>query len=187
MRAVSLDRSYPVVREISLIAAFTFLMSMSAYVRVPLFFTPVPLTMQTLILFLSIIALKKRAVISQLFYILLGTAGLPVFTNGGCGILYLAGPTGGYLMGFLIAAAVFPYLLPKENCLRKNVLFFSAAAIVVYCFGIAWLVLIHRFSFSAALIAGFYPFIPGAVIKIALASFLSLSIRNSARDYPHRK
>jgi len=174
MKALSLNKDYSLARDISLVAAFTLFMVMSAYVRVPLFFTPVPLTLQTLVLYSSIAVLKRKAAVSQVFYLLLGIGGLPVFTNGGCGLLYLAGPTGGYLLSFLVIAAVFPYLRPRENCLRKNILFFSAAALTVYFFGLSWLVLGHNFSLSAALTAGFYPFLPGALVKIVLASFLAL-------------
>jgi len=174
MKTLSLSKEHSLARDISLTIAFTLLMVMAAYVRVPLFFTPVPLTLQTLVLYSSIAVLKRRAAVSQVFYLLLGTAGLPVFTNGGSGLLYLAGPTGGYLLSFLAVAAVFPYLRPKVNCLSRNILFFSAAALVVYFFGVSWLIFAHHFTLPAALAAGAYPFLPGAALKVLIASFLAL-------------
>jgi len=166
---VSKERS--LLFSVSLGIAFTLLMIISAFVRIPLFFTPVPLTLQTLVLYISLGALRRGAFFSQSLYLLLGVAGLSVFTNGGAGIFYILGPTGGYLLGFLIVAALFPYFLPKNRSLMGNVIFFSIAAVVIYAFGLSWLILIHNLSFASALIAGFYPFIVGETFKIFIASF----------------
>lgn len=177
MRAISIAERRSLVTSIGFIGAFTFLMALSAYVRIPLFFTPVPLTMQTFVVYLSLVVLKRRAVFSQLFYLLLGVGGIPVFANGGASLLYLLGPTGGYLLGFLAVALIFPYFLPKEISLLKALIFFSSAAIMIYSFGLSWLIFIHHFSLPEALIAGVYPFIPGAIIKIGVVSWVALKYK----------
>ena len=93
-------RIYIITMNIFLTLFFTFLFVVSSCIRIPLFFSPVPITMQTFVLFLSLALLRKKAAVSYLFYIVLGTSGFSVFANGGSGILYLFGPTGGYLFGF---------------------------------------------------------------------------------------
>ena len=88
------------------IVTFTLLTVLGAYIRLPLPFTPVPITAQTFFVFLSGLCLGKRwASISQIAYLLLGVGGLSVFTGGG-GFFYLVGPTGGYLFGFIVASWV---------------------------------------------------------------------------------
>ena len=80
---------------------FTLLTTLGAIVRIPLPNTPVPLTLQTVFVVLSGVALGARlGLASQLLYVALGTAGMPIFANGGSGIAYVTGPTAGYLLGF---------------------------------------------------------------------------------------
>lgn len=184
MQTASLARKYSLVGSAAVVIVFTFLMAGSAYLRIPLFFTPVPLTLQTLVLYLSLPVLKKKAGLSQVLYVFLGISGFAVFTNGGAGFLYLLGPTGGYLLGFLSVAFVFPYFLPERTTYFKSFLFFSLAAGLIYFCGLSWLILFHHFSVPAALTAGFYPFIPSALIKIAIASIFSV---NYARISTYQK
>ncbi len=170
MQATSLVRKNSLVNDISLIFVFSGLMVLSACIRIPLFFTPVPFTLQTLILYASIIVLRKKAFFSQLIYLALGSGGLSVFANGGAGLIYLFGPTGGYLLGFLFVAVVFPYLYPTKKSFISSLAFFTLASAVIYLFGLVHLVFFHRLSISVALLSGFYPFIPGAIVKIVIAS-----------------
>jgi len=98
---------------IKLIFSFTFaiLMAVSANSFVYLPFTPVPITMQTLTVLLSSILLGSRwAALGQLEYILMGIAGLPVFAGGRSGLLAIAGPTGGYIIGFVFASFAAGYI-----------------------------------------------------------------------------
>ncbi|MBU1112405.1 MAG: biotin transporter BioY [Candidatus Omnitrophica bacterium] len=178
MKSACLVQKNSLACNLSLIAAFSIFMVLSAYIRIPLFFTPVPLTLQTLVVYLSLVVLKKRAVFSQSFYLLLGLGGFSVFTNGGAGAIYLLGPTGGYLIGFLAVALLFPYFLPKKISLTKALLFFSAAGSMIYVFGLSWLIGLHHLSLSQALIAGLYPFVIGEAFKIAIASFWLLRQEN---------
>ena len=163
--------------DIVLVAIFTFLMIISAYIRIPLFFTPVPVTLQTFVLFLSIGFLKNKASLSQGLYIFLGAVGLPVFSKGGAGLLYLLGPTGGYLLGFLIAALVLPFLLPKKPSFIKMFSIFFLGGLIYFSLGVIWLINLHRLSPGAAFTAGVLPFIIGDILKMVLASFICLKRR----------
>ena len=174
MNIACLARRNSLISSITLVIAFTILMVISAYVRIPLFFTPVPITMQTFTLFLSIVVLGRRAFFPQLSYILLGVGGLPVFTNGGAGFIYLLGPTGGYIVGFLLAALILPFCLPEQRTFLKMFFVFLLGALIYYLSGVSWLVFFHKFTLLAALAAGVLPFILADIVKIVLVSFLAL-------------
>ena len=109
---------------------FVALMSLGAYVRIPVFFTPVPITLQTLFVVLSGAMLgKKWGMASQAIYISLGAIGLPVFQGYGYGMGHILGPTGGYLAGFVLASYVVGSLThstvlrvnPERNCRKAGV------------------------------------------------------------------
>ncbi|UCC95488.1 MAG: biotin transporter BioY [Candidatus Omnitrophota bacterium] len=174
MRAICLDEKKSLLAEISFIIGFSLLMVLSSYVRIPLFFSPVPVTLQTFVLYLSILFLKRKAFISQAFYIVLGLTGLPVFSMTGTGLLYLLGPTGGYIIGFFVVALVFGYFLPHQKTFVKIFLFFLIANIVIYTIGASWLIFLHHFTPGAAFSAGILPFLVGDILKIALVSSFAL-------------
>ncbi|UCG35104.1 MAG: biotin transporter BioY [Candidatus Omnitrophota bacterium] len=174
MKAILQSRKVVLAKDAFLVCAFALFMVVCANVRIHLFFTPVPITLQTFVVYVSIVALRKQAPFSQIIYILLGMAGIPVFSNGGAGLIYLFGPTGGYILGFLVAAFMFGYLLPEKLTFRKVLFTFLSASVVIYFFGVSWLVFLHKFSLSGAIIAGVLPFVIGEIFKIVLATFLSL-------------
>lgn len=159
---------------------FAALMAVSSFIRVPLFFTPVPVTLQTAVLFFAIAALKKKASISQAIYIMLGASGLSVFGNGGAGIAYLFGPTGGYLIGFVVASLVIGNLTDKflkiENRFFAYSLMFSAVSLIVYSCGVSWLKFSLNLSLSEAFILGVTPFVSACVIKIILTAALAAKL-----------
>ncbi|MEM7816885.1 MAG: biotin transporter BioY [Candidatus Aenigmatarchaeota archaeon] len=173
MKVLSFSERNVLVKKIEFILFFTLLMIISSYLRIPLFFTPVPLTLQTLVLFLSLIFLKNKAFFSQLLYIFLGIIGLPVFGKAGAGLFYIFGPTAGYLFGFLFVALVFPRFLKYNNSnFFKYFLFFSFANLIIYSFGILWLINFYKVNFITSLFLGVFPFLIGDFIKILFASFL---------------
>ncbi|MCK9614807.1 MAG: biotin transporter BioY [Candidatus Omnitrophica bacterium] len=178
MKVATLSQRNYLALRICAIFSFSILMVISAYVRIPLFFTPVPFTLQTFVFYLSIVFLKRQAVFSQAIYLFLGLIGLPVFTNAGSGLLYFLGPTGGYLVGFVVASLIFPFFSPKLDSFFKNFCYFSSVAFCVYFFGIAWLMFIHKFSLTNALIAGAMPFALGEVFKIGSASLIRLRLKS---------
>ncbi len=181
MYSLILKKINTVVANTILVLSFAFLMILSSQVKIPLFFTPVPITFQTFILFLSLSVLKKKAFLSYGVYLMLGIGGLPVFANGGSGVLYLFGPTGGYLAGFFLSAFIFGYLIDKkENFKRKSMIYywktFFMTNLLIYFCGIGWLIVSYGFSFNNAFSIGIIPFIIPDVIKIILAGFLSCKL-----------
>jgi biotin transport system substrate-specific component len=144
-----------------------------AQVRIPLPFTPVPLTGQTLAVLVSAMALgSRRGGAAAVLYVLAGAAGLPVFSGSGSGFAHLAGPTGGYLVGFMTAAWVVGML--AEHGWDKRPLASLAAMLVgnavIYTFGVLWLG--SYVGFGRVLGLGVLPFIPGDIAKILVGSCL---------------
>jgi len=136
---------------------------------------PVPITGQTFaVLMAGALLGSKRGALSQLTYVAIGAMGAPVFAGCMGGPAVLAGPTGGYLVGF-IPAAFMVGLLAERGWDRR--VWTTAAAMVIgsvvlYAFGLSWLsIWLSRFSpESSALAVGLYPFMAGDALKIALAS-----------------
>ena len=132
---------------------------------------PVPVTGQTFaVLMIGALLGRRRGSVCVLAYIVAGAAGLPVFANAGAGLPVLAGPTGGYLIGF-IAAAYITGLLAEKGWDRKawtTVLAMALGNIAIYTFGLTWLSCL--IGTKKALAAGLYPFVVGDLLKIALAA-----------------
>jgi biotin transport system substrate-specific component len=155
-------------RDLALAAGASLLVALSAQVAFPLPFTPVPLTLQTLVVILAAAALgSKRASLAMLLYLLEGAAGLPVFAGGRAGLAHILGPTGGYLVGFLAAAAV-TGALADAGWMRRPLT--AAAALVaaeacIYLSGMLWLGAWAGFPRMAGL--GLLPFLPGEALKLA--------------------
>ncbi len=161
------------LRDALLIAASCLLIALSAQVEIPIPFSPVPLTGQTFAVLLLGAALGSwRGAASVISYVTLGALGIPVFAGGAGGALKLAGPTGGYLVGFAAGAFVVG-LLTEKGWGRK--LWSSAAAMVIgnaviYAVGTTWLAAFV--GWASVLRLGVLPFIPGDLLKLALAIWL---------------
>lgn len=155
-------------RIIALSAAFIALITLGSWVSLPFF--PVPLTLQTLFVLLSGAVMRRYAVIPVTLFILLGALGLPVFHNGIAGIGILLGPTGGYLIGF-IPAALIVGLAYETNNDRVRVIGLATATLIIYAFGISWLMYSTGMGIAAALVMGMVPFLLGDIVK-ATAAFL---------------
>lgn len=159
------------LRDVLLMFSGALLVALLAQVRIPLPFTPVPLTGQTFAVLLVGTTLGvKRGAGSIMFYTVLGALGLPVFAGGAAGIAYLAGPTLGYLLGFIVAAFVIGKMAERglERTLRTSLFPFFVGTLVIYAFGAGWLALL--FGIEKALVLGVLPFIVGDLIKLALAA-----------------
>jgi biotin transport system substrate-specific component len=160
------------LRDLTLIAVGALLTAILAQVKIPLPFTPIPLTGQTFAVLLVSAALgSTRGAISMAFYIALGAFGLPVFAGGASGISYLSGATLGYLVGFVLAAYVVGLLAERglERNTRTSVLPFLAGTIIIYICGITWLAILLG-DINKALAAGFIPFIAGDIVKLIAAA-----------------
>ncbi len=137
----------------------------------PLPFSPVPLTGQTLGVLLVGAALgSRKGFLSLMTYLAAGASGLPVFAMGGAGPDWLLGPTGGYLMSFPLAAATVGFL-PEKGWGNNFFIALSAmvlACLLIYLLGAGWLA---AFGFDP-IKAGVLPFVPGDTIKVVLAAAL---------------
>ena len=148
----------------------SFILAISSKVQIPL--TPVPVTLQTLVLLVMSMFLGWRgAVGATSLYLFQGAIGLPVFAHGG-GFIILFGPTGGYLFGFLIASLVVGYLAEK-GWDKSVVLTFTSMTIgtlIIYLFGVIWLSYLK--DLNTALVFGLLPFITPDILKICLGTCL---------------
>lgn len=160
-----------------LILGFALLTAAAAQIRVPLPFTPVPITGQTFAVLLAGAALGSRAGAgSQLLYVLLGAVGLPFYAGGTGGWEAATGATAGYLLGFVVAAWIVGVLAEKgqDRKVWSAVPAFLTGTAVIYAFGVTWL----WYSVDAiatlegALVAGMVPFVVGDLLKVALAGLL---------------
>jgi biotin transport system substrate-specific component len=159
------------LRDLLLIAAGALLVAILAQVRIPLPFTPVPLTGQTFAVLLVGAALgSRRGAASLGLYTGLGLVGLPVFAGGASGLTYAIGPTSGYLLGFIVAAWAIGLLAERglERSLRTSLLPFLAGTLIIYAFGTTWLAL--SLGPADAIVKGIFPFLIGDTIKLALAA-----------------
>ena len=161
------------------VGAFVALTTLSAFVRIPLPFTPVPLTLQTFFVLLSGALLgRKLGIFTQAAYMFLGFSGQQVFTGSGCGSLYLLGPTGGYIVGFILAAYLAGSFLIKENQ-SVFVVFIKllAADFIILFSGMLWLKASLSCSLGKAFLLGFLPFVLGDILKVILATAVYLKFR----------
>jgi biotin transport system substrate-specific component len=151
------------------IAGASLLVAISAQVAIPLPFTPVPVTLQTLVVLLCAAGLgSRRGLLAVLAYLAEGAAGLPVFAGGRAGAAHLLGPTGGYLAGFL-AAAVVVGALADAGWTRKPLHALAAllaGSAFIYAAGMLWLG--AWVGYSRVIALGLLPFLPGEAFKLAV-------------------
>jgi biotin transport system substrate-specific component len=168
------SRSAGLLRDALLVIGASALMALSARASIPLSFTPVPITLQTLVVMLAAAALgSRRGALAMLLYLAEGAAGLPVFAKGG-GLLYFAGPTGGYLISYPFAAFAVGWLCERglDRSLLTSILAMLPGTVIIYVIGVAWLVVLLHLTILQALVAGMLPFIPGDLIKLVVAALL---------------
>jgi biotin transport system substrate-specific component len=168
-RSVAMGLLYDLLMTAVGVVAITF----SAYIRIPLPFSPVPLTGQTLtVLLIGILYGRRRGAICVLAYIMTGIAGLPVFQGGHFGLDYLIkGATTGYLFGFMIAAFVTGCLAENgfDRSLWKVFTAMFLGDIILLSFGSIWLAIL---GMQNVLVIGFLIFIPGDIVKILIATLI---------------
>ncbi|MFO7892374.1 MAG: biotin transporter BioY [Longimicrobiales bacterium] len=166
------------VRRLIAVTAFAIATALGAQVFVPLPFTPVPMTLQTAFVVLAGALLGPRlGAASQLAYLAMGVAGLPVFAGGGLGLAHLVGPTGGYLLAFPVTAYVAGLVARPSG--RKDVVelvrLFAGlfiASLVILAGGAAWLAAVTG-DVSGALTLAVVPFLIGDVVKVGLVALIA--------------
>jgi biotin transport system substrate-specific component len=153
------------------------LTAIAAQISIPLPFTPVPFTFQPMVVLIGAAALGSRlGLASQILYLAVGIAGLPVFAASPelpQGAARILGPTGGYLMAYPFAAFLTGWLAERGFDRRyvSAVLAMMCGLVVVFAGGVGWLMIgASRLGWSAALAAGFYPFVIPDFAKVLVAS-----------------
>ena len=171
------DLSTPLrVAAVLFVSALT---AAAAQVSIPLPFTPVPFTLQPMVVLLGGAALGSRlGMASQILYLAAGIAGLPVFAVSPVlpqGFLRLLGPTGGYLLSYPFAAFLTGYLAERglDRRYLTSVIAMTSGLAVVFAFGVAWLAFAAQpapLGLDPALRTGLYPFVPADIFKILIAA-----------------
>lgn len=176
------SRSLTITKKIALAFTMACVTGLSAQVRIPLPWTPVPITMQTFFVLIAGVLLgRKWGGVSQLIYVGFGILGIPWFAGSS-----ILGPTGGYLFGFILAAFFLGYVVDKYIHSRDFIpilsLMFFASLFLIYIPGLIHLgfyFYLIKGSFPGLvpiLSMGLFPFIPGALIKISLAAVIAATI-----------
>ena len=151
------------------VALFALLTALGAHVAVPLGITPVPMTLQTLFVLLAGALLGPvAAVTSQLLYLGLGIAGVPVFAMGAAGLPWIFGPTGGYLMAFPLAAALVGWISGSEGSALRTAMALVAGSSIIFVMGAGWLSVVTDLGPGDLFAVGVQPFLVGAVVKAAI-------------------
>jgi biotin transport system substrate-specific component len=170
-----LERLAPVVRDAALIVAGATLTALSAQVAFTVPWTPVPYTLQTGAVLLVGTALGTvRGALSMLLYVLVGAIGLPVFAEASGGASHLIGATGGYLVGFVVAAAVVGRLAEAgwDRTFPRAAGLMLIGTLIVYAIGVPLLAIVAELPPATAVEVGALVFLPSDLAKVALAALL---------------
>lgn len=165
-------------RDLTKMTLLTALLCISSYIIIPLPFSLASITAQTIIINLLAFLLKpKEAFIVVFLYLLLGLIGLPVFSGGTGGPGRLFGPTGGYLLGYLVAATVIAYL-KGQYFNPKKCLFISIfiGMPLIYFFGASYMKMLTGMNLKSTILTSVIPFIPLDIFKCFLATILAKAI-----------
>lgn len=136
---------------------------------------PVPLSLATFAVYLAASSLNwKYGTLSIFIYVALGLIGLPVFSGFTGGLPKLAGPTGGFIIGYIPMALIIGLLI-RQLSYHKFLypVAISLGTVILYIFGLSWFIYSSRSSLASAMMACVIPFLPGDVVKIALASVIA--------------
>lgn len=171
------------IRFITTTALMTAVICILAPLSIPI--GPVPISLTNLAIYFTMYILDtKRGTIAYLIYLLLGLAGLPIFSNFTGGPQKLFGPTGGYLIGFIPMALITGLVV--DRFYKKRILciiVMEASTWICYLFGSAWLMVSMKITFKAALMAGVIPFIIEDFIKMVLAGIFGPVLRDRLRRF----
>lgn len=165
------------IYEMTICALFAAIMCIFGPMSVPI--GPIPVSLTNLVIYIAIYILGTRGTtISYLVYLLLGAVGLPVFSGYSGGIGKLTGPTGGYLIGFILMILISGLALKLSNA--KPIL--TAIGMVVgtavaYAFGTVWFMIVASYKLKEALSVCVFPFIPFDLGKIVIATILGKAVR----------
>jgi biotin transport system substrate-specific component len=175
LKAVEVPR---IAADIIMVTAFAAATALGAFVRIPLPGTEVPFTLQVyFVLFGALLMGMRRGATSQALYVTAGLAGVPVFIGAAPGLAYLAGPTGGYLIGFIVASVAVA-AIAGQGSLPRYILAALAGALTILMLGTLHQAFIVGKGLSLAFMTGFLPFVAVDAAKAVLAAVSAWKLRN---------
>lgn len=146
----------------------------SAYIIIPVPFSLSPVSLQPMLVMLLAFMLKpKQVFFTMSAYLLMGLAGVPVFTGGASGPGKLFGPTGGYIIGFLFAAVLVSMLKGKYSFVRYALVSILVGVPVIYLLGMGQLMFVTGMGWQEAFLAGVLPFLPMEIVKCLGAAYIA--------------
>lgn len=174
-------------RAASIIVAGSALVAICSHVALPLWFTPVPLTLQPFAVLLLGLLLSPRMAAGTLgIYLLEGAAGLPVFAPGfgfGAGMAHLLGPTGGYLISYPAVAALVAWMWRRTSRgFAAGVLCAAAGDALILLSGFAWLTVLTHSAAKTAFALAVLPFLPGDALKVVAAAGIAKGLQQIRRN-----
>ena len=171
---VAVDNQKIRTKQMVLIALMTAVPCVLGPLSIPLPFSPVPISLTNFAIFLAIFVLgMKSGTISFIIYLLLGAIGVPVFSSFRGGLQVLAGPTGGYLIGFIFLALIMGFALDHfDRKLVPTIIGMIIGMAVCYAFGTVWLAKLLSLSFKEGLMMGVIPYLAGDAAKIIIAAIV---------------
>ena len=171
---VAVDNQKIRTKQMVLIALMTAVTCVLGPLSIPLPFSPVPISLTNFAIFLAIFVLgMKSGTINFIIYLLLGAIGVPVFSSFRGGLQVLAGPTGGYLIGFIFLALIMGFALEHfDRKLVPTIIGMIIGMAVCYAFGTVWLAKLLSLSFKEGLMMGVIPYLPGDAAKIIIAAIV---------------
>ena len=175
-------KPYFTTKRMALIGVMTAVTCILGPFSIPLPFSPVPISFTNLAIYLAAYVLGMKAcTVSYLIYMLLGMVGVPVFSGFTGGPAKLAGPTGGYIIGFIVMAVIAGLVI--DNCHKPLIQLVGmiAGTIVCYLFGTVWFCIVADSTFKAALGICVIPFIPADLIKMIIAMIIGPMIKKRIR------
>jgi biotin transport system substrate-specific component len=171
-------------RRVAQLAVMVALLVIGAYVSIPL--RPVPITFQSAFVVLTPLLFGSTAYIAVLAYLLLGLVGLPVFAGGASGMVALSGPTGGFLVGFLLASIVVGALAEhwRWDSWWRDLVMAEGSLLFIYVPGALWLwhVLLLRGGTAEATLLGLVPLMALDVAKMAVVAVLARPLRSALAE-----
>ena len=175
---VAVDNQKIKTKQMVLIALMTAVTCVLGPLSIPLPFSPVPISLTNFAIFLAIFVLgMKNGTISFIIYLLLGAVGVPVFSSFRGGLQVLAGPTGGYLIGFIFLALIMGFALDHfDRKLVPTIIGMIIGMVVCYAFGTVWLAKLLSLSFKEGLMMGVIPYLPGDAAKIIIAAIVGTKL-----------
>lgn len=182
-KTTTVDKKRIQTKELTLIGLMTAITCILGPMSIPIPVSPVPISLTNFVLFLTIYVLgMKLGTLSYIIYLCLGAVGLPVFSSFSGGLGKLAGPTGGYLIGFIFLALIQGALMerfPGKN--TAAVVGMIIGNLVCYAFGTVWLAGQMELNFVAALGVGVIPYLPGDAVKIVISAIIGPKLRSAVK------